>query len=505
MNAIHSGITLRAIALASLLLSGSASANVLFPKVTNTNNSGAGSLRQAVIDANNNGSDGAIVEFQIGSSCGPHVIHLDTALPDLQNEILFEGYTQPGASPNTMAIYAGNNAVICVILAGDGLVSDGFSVPSSVADSMTLTVHGMAFSGFTHAAMNVRGGSAHLITGNRTGGTVNGFATDPNGYDLILAAGVHGAIIGGTDNNNNDFNQFGNATNNAIYISSSNGSSPASHGHEIDGNKIGLALDDKGNTTPLPTGGAGIAVGGYNNFFFNDDIQNAGASGIHISNLDAHGNTFVLGAVYNSVDNGILIDDDAHDNDIDNLFISGNAGAGIRVVNGQGNSMEFNVMENNGGLGIDLAGEGVTPNDNDSMQPQPDYANRGQNFPVLTAAAGGHFSGTVSGTLTTTPGDYQIAIYVAEPCDPSGYGEGFSELGYRGSVTGVITVPNLTVQGQGSVFFSLPVSFFSYNPGETVTLTATATDANGNTSEFSACQSYTDDTIFVDSFEEVPG
>jgi parallel beta-helix repeat protein len=470
---------------------------VIFPKVTNVNNSGDGSLRAAIQAANTNGADGAIVSFQIGSGCGPHVIHLDSQLPDPQYEIHFEGYSQPGSSANTMDIYAGNNAVICIILAGDNIVTDGLAVQSSVADSMTLSVQGIAFSGFTHSALNLRGGSGHLVAGIRTGGTVGGFQMDPDGYGVILAPGVHDATIGTSDNS--DFNQFGDITNNAIYISSSTGSSAASHGHDIEGNKIGFVYEGA-TKVPLPTGGAGIAIGGYNNFLFQDDIQNAGASGIHISNVDAHENTIVLGGTENNDDNGILIDDDAHDNDIDNLEIYGNHGAGIRIVNGQGNKLEYNLISNNDGLGIDLADEGVTLNDNDSIQPTADYANRGLNFPVITAAAGGHYSGTISGTLTTTPGNYQLDFFLATPCDPSGYGQGFDRLDYRNSVTGTVNVPNLTVNGQGVTSFALPVSFFFYDGGP-LSITGTTTDADGNTSEFSACLPYTDDTIFFANFE----
>ena len=109
----------------------------------------------------------------------------------------------------------------------------------------------------------------------------------------------------------------------------------------------------------------------------------------------------------------------------------------------------------------------------------------------------------MSGTLTTTPGVYQISVYEAQPCDASGYGEGENGVDYRNGVTGLVTVPNITAQGQGSVSFTLPVSFFFYFPGQ-LSLSATATDADGNTSEFSACLAYTDDTIFFDNFEGSP-
>src|SRR5262249_13046267 len=153
---------LAALALLSLL-SSAASAAVIFPKVTNTNDSGTGSLRKAISDANANGADGAIVTFQIGSTCGPSVIHLQTALPDITAPVHLEGFTQPVSSQNPDGIYE-NNAVVCVVLDG-GLhsVADGFTVPASVADSLAFSVEGMAFSGFSHSAVNLRGGSGHAV------------------------------------------------------------------------------------------------------------------------------------------------------------------------------------------------------------------------------------------------------------------------------------------------------------------------------------------------------
>jgi parallel beta-helix repeat protein len=502
MNSIRFRISRRATTLAlTLLLSGTASAAVIFPHVTNTNDSGTGSLRAAITAANANGADGAIVTFDIGSSCGPHVIHLDTELPDLKYEIHFEGYSQTGASANSLYFFDGNDAKICIILAGDNGVADGFGINSTVADSMTMSVQGMAFSGFTHAALNIRGGSGHLIAGIRTGGTVSGFTLDPNGYDVILAAGVHGVMIGGDPQNAIDsYNQFGGALNNAIYIASASGATPAAHQNNIDSNNIGFAVDANNNVTALPTGGAGVAVGGYKNYLYFDSIRYAGASGVHFSNTDSHDNNLNLADIRYSTQNGLLIDDDAHDNVVYGNDMYDNGGAGIRVASGVNNSLQGNNISDNAKLGIDLADAGVTPNDNDSQVSDPNLANRGQNFPVLTSAKGSDYNGTIKGSLTSTPGKYQIDIYLSNPCDASGYGQGFNAPSYVNNTTPVVTIPNSNlVQGQGTVNFTIPVTF-SGSYGTNLSVTTTATDSSGNTSEFSACVPYENDTIFADRF-----
>ena len=87
--------------------------------VTNTSDAGAGSLRQAILDANANlGTD--VVTFNIAAS-GVQSIRPGSALPAITDPVIIDGYTQPGASPNTLV--SGGNAVLKIeldgILAGD--------------------------------------------------------------------------------------------------------------------------------------------------------------------------------------------------------------------------------------------------------------------------------------------------------------------------------------------------------------------------------------------------
>jgi hypothetical protein len=455
---------------------------VIFPHVTNVNNSGSGSLRAAITAANANGKDGAIVFFNIGSSCGPHVIHLATALPDLTAEVHIEGYTQSGSSKNTLDFDAGNDASICIVLDGDGQVDDAFTVPASVPDVMEISVQGIAFSGFTHSAVNLRGGSNHVVAGIRTGGTLGSAHLNTNFYGVILAAGVHDSTIGGLDNG--DVNQFGDITHNAVYIASSSGSRGAASTNEVLNDDVGFVFNSHKRVV-LPTGGAGIAVSGMHNTLWRVDLENAGASGLHFSNPDATGNRAYASVFANNAGDGILFDDDAHYNGVDQNDIHGNGGAGVRVINGQGNDIQFNEMAGNTGLGIDLAGAGVTPNDNDSLPQPPDYANRGLNSPVLTFAGGGNTSGGVSGSVTTVPGRYYIDVYASSACDASGPKDSVW-LSIGDSEADVQTIGAPTVQGQGTASFTLPITFSTMPKF----VTATATDGAGNTSEFSSCVPY---------------
>ncbi|MEP6483793.1 MAG: right-handed parallel beta-helix repeat-containing protein [Rudaea sp.] len=466
-----------------LLVCATAPAAAIFPKVTNFNNSGAGSLRAAITAANANGKGGAIVSFQIGSTCGPHVIHLATALSDLTAEVHIEGYSQPGSSRNTLEHTLGNDAAICIVIDGDNMIDDAFTVPASVATSMTMSVQGIAFSGFTHAAINLRGGEGHVVAGIRTGGTLNGVHLESNSYGVILAAGVHNATIGGPDNS--QVNQFGDIKHNAIYLASSTASKSGANGNDLLNDNVGFVFNAKQQRVVLPTGGAAIAVGGSHNVLWRVDLENADLSGLHLSNRDAHDNRFYASISANNAGDGVLIDDDAYYNELDQNEISDNGGAGVRVINGQGNSIQFNQMADNAGLGIDLASAGATPNDNDSMQPSPDYANRGLNSPVLASAGGGDISGGVSGSLTTVQGHYYIDVYGSSDCDASGPKDTYW-LPFGDNQESDVFVGAPTMQGQSTVSFTRAITFSTMPKF----ITATTSDTYGNTSEFSACVPY---------------
>ena len=67
--------------------------------VSNTNDSGPGSLRQAILDANASpGPDG--IQFSI-PGVGPHSILPISPLPTITDPLEIDGYTQPGAAEAT--------------------------------------------------------------------------------------------------------------------------------------------------------------------------------------------------------------------------------------------------------------------------------------------------------------------------------------------------------------------------------------------------------------------
>lgn len=148
--------------------------------------------------------------------------------------------------------------------------------------------------------------------------------------------------------------------------------------------------------------------------------------------------------------------------------IAHNGGDGILVGDGIGNAVLGNSTYANRELGIDLGPGGVTPNDALDADGGP---NRLQNFPVITSTTGSGGTTTVSETLDSAPGaQYRVEFFANAELDPSGHGEGQTFLAST----------DVTTDAGGHVFFSVAV------PASAGTLvSATATDASGNTSEFS--------------------
>ena len=154
--------------------------------VTNTNDSGAGSLRQAILDANAT-PGGDSIEFDIPGS-GVHTITPMSALPPITDTVTIDGYTQLGASPNTQL--ASDDAVLLIEINGElsGEESDGLVVNSAS------TLRGLVINRFQRNVMLDPGLLEGCFIGTDPTGTIARSRPDSQGVGAEGSTTVGGSL-----------------------------------------------------------------------------------------------------------------------------------------------------------------------------------------------------------------------------------------------------------------------------------------------------------------------
>jgi hypothetical protein len=432
-----------------LLLATSASAATF--TVTNTAASGAGSLQQAITDANASaGSTGvpATVVFSIGS--GVRMLAPLTSLNVAAN-VTIDGTTQPG--------YAGTPLIELNL----SLIPTG---GSEACLQSAGTIRGLALNRCGSYAIWTNGGR---VTACFIGTDVTGRNPLPNKVG-ILAAGSPSLVGGSTDAEGN-------------LISGNQGNILASAtGTEIAHNRIGT--DSTGETTFTYNEGSAISV------------QNGHDVSIHGNVIAGHGvgiDCFLAqGVLINSNRIGISASNKPLPNRVGihlyrtDLALIGTSGANIIAYNTLAgieidgtsirNAIRGNSIHHNTTMGFDLSVaayvDGVTLNDSGDSDSGPNLL---QNYPVLTNVTSVGGQTTITGTINTNANQLiTLDFYANGQCSISGNGEGETPLGSSsvqtdGSGNGTFTATFATSLASGSV------------------VTATATDPFGNTSEFSVC------------------
>jgi IPT/TIG domain/S-layer homology domain len=503
--------------------------------VTTTADSGAGSLRQAILDANANaGAD--TIAFNIPGA-GVHTITLSSFLPSITDPLTIDGYTQPGATPNTNSFSLADNAVLLIELNGNG--NGCLSLENGLHTIRGLVINRCGGAGIW---IGTEPATQDVIQGNFIG-------TDPTGmtglgnesYGVFVGDGSGGceATIGGPDP----------AARNLISGNQTAGIEMSPFGHSVTGNFIGA--NSAGNAA-IPNHAGVIVDDGYNSsippdcFLRSSTIldnlisgNDVGITSTEVAFFEAKGNfigTDLTGTL--SVPNGVGVAGIGYasiggPNPGDGNLISGNAGAGvalsgnaaivgnfigtgvstlqplgngssaIQIYSEEGTDVVGNVIAYNGsndpvGGGVVvfwpgtalIQGNSIFANTSDGSIPNRglgvDWGGDGptpngpcdsdgvQNYPILTSAFSTDVGTTVQGTLNASAGTtFQVEFFANDTCDPSGYGEGKMPLG----------VASVTTDGSCNASFdvSLPVILV---PGEYIT----AAVSGVATSEFSACQ-----------------
>jgi hypothetical protein len=392
--------------------------------VTNTNNAGGGSLRQAILDANANpGPD--TIEFDIEPG-GGQTIALTSPLPTVAEAVTIDGTTQPGwilqplitidgtqltipangltttadgcvikgivlekfASGAGIALYSNNNVVTGCFLKNNSFGVDMESSSGNRIGGLTQR-SGDELTGNTAAAIWVAQGSSHnTFEGNFLAQNQNGFIIQNSSSYNVIGGSVFGA-------GNTILSNF----NDGIFIGGTGSTGMQIQGNRINSNTNGVEIDGANNTLGGTTAGAG------NTIAFNSNV-------------------------------------------------------GVDVLGGTGNAIRENSIHDNG--------QGIVLNPINN-------ANNNQAAPILTSAVFNPTTHvmTIKGSLTSAPSTTFALDFFA-----NAVGAQQGQV-YLGSIS-------VTTTSLGKATFTATIKVTTSNFSSTVPMiTATATDPKGDTSQFS--------------------
>jgi hypothetical protein len=515
---------------------------------------GACTLREAITSSKTNFASGAgagecdagepppaidTISFAIPGS-DVHTIAPASPWPRINQAVVIDGYTQPGATPNTLAL--GDDAVLDIEIDGSALDdnlltfdagSDGSTVRGLVINRLAGTMfavnsNGNAFEGNFLATdpsgMTYLGSSGQLVmnvigSGNRIGGTTPAARNVIAGTAGLGAATLYlqlggGAVIQGNYIGINASGagalQSGGPTDGIMLNTAGpdiliGGTQPGA-GNVILGTQVGLdvrteraGVTIQGNYIGTDaTGTIGLGGGtGLSGSFASPNLT-IGGSAPGAGNVIS-GNT--VGIDFFSTADGLVVQGNRIGTDASGTRPVPNTGVGVhsfspipRLLGGTGPG-EANTIAFNCGDGIQLRGAAWTVLGNsiwsnggvgiDTSLPQFG----GPATPSITALSIADGTATLAGVLdgaapSTT---HRVEFFGNVVCDASGRGEGRTFIGST----------DITTDADGHADFG-PLDF-PVPDGEPV-VTATATDPDGLTSAFSVCAGLAD-LLFGDGFD----
>lgn len=352
------------------------------------------------------------------------------------------------------------------------------------------TIRDNVISGNSGWALDTFASRSVYVRGNRIGTDVTGTVAIPNGAGGLEFSETYGTVI---DN----------------VISGNGGVGIELDGAEVDlaGNRIGV---DATGTAPLGNAGHGVSVldtccGGPSRI---------GAAGMAPNVIGANGGDGV--AIVGG--SAVTVQDSRIGTDLSGTIDLGNGRAGVsvgpggtgmpavtiggtrggwanRIAFNRGDGVEIvggvtdvpirlNRIYGNGGLAIDLDGDGVTQNDRHDPFDADTGSNDLQNFPTLRSVTASGGTTTVRGDLRSTPSTtFDVDVFTNPSCDRSGRGEAERALGTVRVTTDAVG------RGVVTVTFTKPSS-----AGHVATATATPVVEEGQrspTSEVSVCVAVT--------------
>jgi gliding motility-associated-like protein len=372
--------------------------------VTNTNDSGEGSLRWAITNAN--GSSGKTVSFNIASA-SPWTITPVTALPTITATTFLDATTQPGWSSTNL-----------VKIQGSASISNGLSINANNCE-----VYGLHLTGFTASS----------------------------GAGILINTGISGGQIGAPSKGNllngNQYGVWSRASNITFY--GNKFGTNATGSSAVANTDCGLYISAGGNNR---IGGAGIGernlISGNGNYGIRIINANSNIIKGNIIGLDATGLTALANGI-RGLELGFNVSNSSNGNIVggsvagEGNIISGNSSVNIIVFNGSSNIIKGNS------IGVDINGDIVSAGTIHGIELIPFSTN-----PVVDNNVIGGFG---AGEGNIIAGHSQYGVYL----DPKGYAangttnsntirgnkiycNGKGGIGFKDNANGSILPPSIT-------------------------------------------------------------
>jgi hypothetical protein len=448
-----------------------------------------------------NGHDGIVIRTGAGSNTvGGAVSGAGNVISGNGNdgmELVDSGTTNNLVQGNLIGTNPNGNAPIGNKF--DGIVIRAGASRNTIGGTASAAGNVISFNGDHGIEILDSATASNLVQGNFIGTNPGGTSPEGNKFDgIVIRGGAGSNTIGGTAS----------GAGNVISANGNDGVeiiNKGTTGNLLQGNLIGTnlagtgAIANKFDGIVIRTGASNNTVGGTVSGAGNV-ISGNGNDGVEIVGTDTSGNLVQgnnIGVQSDAASglgngaNGVAVRDHAKNNTIGGTatgagnIIAFNKGDGVLVgdttqgiVAGTGNAIEGNSIYLNQRLGIFLGFDDTSKPPiilvNDSLG-HPDFNNRYQNYPVLNTPQLTPNTSILSGTISSpnTPRTaIRIELFVSSNAVAVGRGQGAVFLGF-------VTV---TTNAAGQASFSLTVPTVLIH---SQVVSATATDAAGNTSEFS--------------------
>jgi ELWxxDGT repeat protein len=367
--------------------------------VTNTNDTGDGSFRAAILCANSNpGLD--TIRFNIPGP-GVHTIRPATTLPTITDSVIIDGYTQPGASPNTNAIddpnpaMRGFNGTLLIELSGNGSISTG--LPLGASNSV---IRGLVVNSF-FSGIGV-GGRGNVIEGNFVGLDPTGTKSHANSVIGIDVVGSNHRIGGTTPASRNVVSS--NGYDGIRLADFGNGGT----GNVVQGNLVGTDLTGTKALGNQPTGVYLYQVGG-------DTVGGTQSGARNVISGNSTG-------IYLESSTGNTVQGNFIGVDVSGAKALGNSGAGI-AFNVGGATMiggttpaARNVISGNGAGIAGYGSENVVQGNfigTDASGTQP-LGNTGSGISILRGSFDDVIGGTASGAANVIAYNGGSGVFIQE-------------------------------------------------------------------------------------------